>query len=956
MTNWTEHFWLHLYSEMNNSENDPVRQYRKYKTHMGEHNWDILDDNGNIICRCTPVEHNDPDYIRIKQTIDDIGNNAVNLIRVWRVNNPRLEEIYDQERSALMAKSKLDTNRIETKHLFHSTKAPVDALLAEGLDVDKSNGGLFGYGLYATPSFLKSSSYWSISNNRRIILEVDMLTGAKYEIEEKIVDKALVEPPLGYDSVIGYVNATEVVVYKNSQAIIRFMIDYEVKSTYAQTLVNAIPNMRNLNIQQKTPKLDSELAKKRIYEQAVREAHAIYHDEKVAKMAFLEEQILTLKNEPLLQEKLDELKSQLNNLGAELQSEEYKQKLQKLVDERAKAILTILTPLPPISVSVSAQPTSATLAQTLRNQQQEIEGLDPSKILPKPPKFNLENFLRLTDIKGEDQKIKGAGNYLVDQGNYLMSYMSKMVRIYDGLVKNKAEGLEPILKDLDAAREEYKALATILNVSHRDKALILTCGEKYNRLVDSSLALLERLQQVYNACKQKFLTMQSAQLAQLASFKPIGQNKPRSSYRPAPIPKPNLPASAYLQRFFVPPQNLVGSTTSSSSATNTPSSTLSSSFNASSLTSSSAMSTTPLVVSNVTRSNTASQKQDKPSEMIEQTQRGLVVGMSTLEFKIDELDGLQEGIAETPEIQTIRQTLVEIKSEHSRLSGELDNVIKSPVDGQLDNLRKLKASYFGLTERINKIRERLLQLQPQLQFQPQPQPQLQFQPQLQAQQFQPQPQLQFQPQPQMQAQQFQPQQFQPQPQPQPQVQATFQAQEYLVKELRYLAEHSTEITKLLDNLGSSNQLVVLNQQLDLLLLRENLDVEIRRIREMLYGMQNNREQQYIQQCIARCQDVRAALRTIRNQAFGMQRQQQANGSSAPSGMIITSTPASAGGVATPSMPMASMKITSLDPLSVNQPPRVRQRRSRFESKSKRKPKDEDAVSEEDDDDDEDDIQ
>ena len=227
---------------------------KTYDTVMTNSEWIIMDGT-TTICTATRLSEQDVDFVRIKQQFRQYGDNVFEAVHVYRVCNPELEKRYETMRIVMSLQSGIEPHQVVEKHgLYHSTKAPLATIVAEGLDVAKSKIGLFGTGLYCTPSPIKSSSYWPIRFNRRIMLEMSSLIGNAYICPPNTVCKALSCAPCGFDSVVGMINGQiETVVYNNAQLIPRFIIDYEVLPDYADVATRILFQPAHTNSSTATP-------------------------------------------------------------------------------------------------------------------------------------------------------------------------------------------------------------------------------------------------------------------------------------------------------------------------------------------------------------------------------------------------------------------------------------------------------------------------------------------------------------------------------------------------------------------------------------------------------------------------------------------------------------------------------------------------------------------------------
>jgi hypothetical protein len=191
-----------------------------------DHWWIIYGANNVVVAAAQLLDAQDADFQRISAKF--AAHKCFQVNKVWRVENPTATARYELRRKAM-------ANPTETTELYHTTKAPLATIVAEGLDIRKSTKGLLGAGLYATPDIIKASTYWGLLFNYRIMLEVAMLTGTPHCLPPGVLDFALPATlPLGCDSVVGRVKAgiPETAVYSNDQVLVKFIIDYEINPDY----------------------------------------------------------------------------------------------------------------------------------------------------------------------------------------------------------------------------------------------------------------------------------------------------------------------------------------------------------------------------------------------------------------------------------------------------------------------------------------------------------------------------------------------------------------------------------------------------------------------------------------------------------------------------------------------------------------------------------------------------
>lgn len=209
---------------------------KQYTTHMNDDVW-VIEEGGRQLCCAVPLERSNPVFQYIEAQFQQYGPNVFEVVRVWRVHNESSKARYEKRRLAMALRAEADSFSDsyprEVEHLFHTTRAPLSVVLAEGLNVQKSRVGLFGKGVYATDSVIKASSYWPLNFNRRVMLDVSMLVGTPFEAAAGQAHSHLLAPPSGYDSVVGNLRGfRETVVYNSAQVHIHHVIDYAVLPDY----------------------------------------------------------------------------------------------------------------------------------------------------------------------------------------------------------------------------------------------------------------------------------------------------------------------------------------------------------------------------------------------------------------------------------------------------------------------------------------------------------------------------------------------------------------------------------------------------------------------------------------------------------------------------------------------------------------------------------------------------
>ena len=159
---------------------------------------------------------------KIKEQDYKVSNAFINITGIKRVQNTRLEAQFIDTQAKLRAQGKGDI-RIG----FHTTKGPIDEIIAEGLDYRLSKGGYFGNGLYFAEDPLKSCLYDTKQTNKMFMCS--LLLGKSYCFAPGATDQTLVREPPGFDSIIGCTDGHyEYVIYDNSKVLIDYVISYSI--------------------------------------------------------------------------------------------------------------------------------------------------------------------------------------------------------------------------------------------------------------------------------------------------------------------------------------------------------------------------------------------------------------------------------------------------------------------------------------------------------------------------------------------------------------------------------------------------------------------------------------------------------------------------------------------------------------------------------------------------------
>lgn len=138
---------------------------------------------------------------------------------------------------------KFNPFKVATKELFHGSLVEnYTKILANGLKIKpagvKLTGSMFGNGIYFADKSTKSASYsignfrgYTEKNQSYYMLICEVATGKEYKTE--FAKSNLVSAPKGYNSVKGVVGCQlandEYIVYKESQAKIKYIVEIEVR-------------------------------------------------------------------------------------------------------------------------------------------------------------------------------------------------------------------------------------------------------------------------------------------------------------------------------------------------------------------------------------------------------------------------------------------------------------------------------------------------------------------------------------------------------------------------------------------------------------------------------------------------------------------------------------------------------------------------------------------------------
>lgn len=212
---------------------------RKYHSESREDQW-VLSSGEGVTVVSTPV---DKESAVFKSVQPQFEKTACNLIQLWEVEHSFHRWRYEQKREQLAAKwGILPDQVVEKRFLFHSTSAPLDVILVEGLRCDKAKEGLYGKGIYAAHSVVKASSYWKLPFNRRIMLCLSMLVGVPHVVPPNTTCRDFTSSGV-CDSVLAFTNFHEEnVVFDDSQVLITHFADYEVTPDYVPIATRILQN------------------------------------------------------------------------------------------------------------------------------------------------------------------------------------------------------------------------------------------------------------------------------------------------------------------------------------------------------------------------------------------------------------------------------------------------------------------------------------------------------------------------------------------------------------------------------------------------------------------------------------------------------------------------------------------------------------------------------------------
>jgi hypothetical protein len=137
------------------------------------------------------------------------------------------------------------------KLLYHGTnKLKLYSILNGGLRIQNSvTGNFFGPGSYFTDNIHKANNYSKDKSNPdedRIILVVKVNLGREKNYRMGDFDRSLKTAPDGFDSVSGFINGNEFVVYNNNQMDIQLLIVYRYINPEIEKQKSKIPYPPNI--------------------------------------------------------------------------------------------------------------------------------------------------------------------------------------------------------------------------------------------------------------------------------------------------------------------------------------------------------------------------------------------------------------------------------------------------------------------------------------------------------------------------------------------------------------------------------------------------------------------------------------------------------------------------------------------------------------------------------------
>lgn len=177
-------------------------------------------------------------YKDIKTQFDSVN---LNLISVEKVFNSVKQDEFGYQ------KSQFETNNIpvDIYNLYHCTRADLDIIIKEGLDVAKSSQGFLGYAIYLTECPLKANDYNKYRGSmdvERIMIRCSVLVGKIKEYRIGSFDYTLNQAPEGFNSTRAFVSRNyEYGIYNNSQVIITEIIKYKVSDSSVDNHTNSLP-------------------------------------------------------------------------------------------------------------------------------------------------------------------------------------------------------------------------------------------------------------------------------------------------------------------------------------------------------------------------------------------------------------------------------------------------------------------------------------------------------------------------------------------------------------------------------------------------------------------------------------------------------------------------------------------------------------------------------------------
>ena len=177
----------------------------------------------------------------------DFERRGFTVVKIEKIENPRLTEVYNCSKALMMARMGGDATRLNEQMRYHLSSSGWGHLCETGLDVERASVGLFGKALYFSPDPQKCDDYWRKATSTsdggavsvastgkdplttRVMFACRVLLGSTFHYSAQKHDRALCAPPDGYDSVAGEINGkSEMALYASDRVLLDYIITYEL--------------------------------------------------------------------------------------------------------------------------------------------------------------------------------------------------------------------------------------------------------------------------------------------------------------------------------------------------------------------------------------------------------------------------------------------------------------------------------------------------------------------------------------------------------------------------------------------------------------------------------------------------------------------------------------------------------------------------------------------------------